>query len=199
MKSKTPLILITLILVAAVLFACGRQIGQGIVNRETAGAETTKTQDIPVAQKKVVEPESSSPEAYEEAPVQTPAPQLAAEPVIDQHQVENIFFNNEPGFLVDSVNYSPHKVWYEDGYLHAEMYITNGLSDVVYNIDNIYLKLSNEFVVIAEADFGPLEDILIAPHQTIIWTFIFGGNAVITHDADLTGWINTRSSSTYSN
>jgi len=204
MKNRTPIIPVLIVIsciVIATLFACGAMLGQGMVNSAHTNIVPTNTdaatnENKQVIQDDIIETIYAETQAEEENATPNPTPQEEAQ-IAELLMAENVFIGNIPNLLIDCVNFNPHRIWYEDDYLYVDMYVTNGLSNSVFNIKDVYLKISNEQGVIAEADFSSMQDAIIGSHQTIIWTFIFGGDAVITHDADLTGMINTRSSSAY--
>jgi SLAP domain-containing protein len=110
----------------------------------------------------------------------------------------NIFERSHLDMHANQVSFTPRKVWWEDGKLHAEMFVYNGLRTTAFNIRDINLEFGNEEGTIAEGNFGTMQNASIGAGQHIIWTFIFGGDLVYIDNADLTGWLQWRASSRYS-
>ena len=129
------------------------------------------------------------------------------------HHDKNVFKNHDPQFLSNSINFNPKKVWYENGCLYAEMFVSNGytgpvyvgdgVTGPIYNYINMYninvktLRLSNSDGVIAEASFGIMDGVYLAANQYTTWTFCFPPDCVMNNNADLTHLI-TDTSSNYS-
>jgi len=109
----------------------------------------------------------------------------------------NVFERFSPDMNINCITFTPHRVWYENGDLIAEMFIHNGYPSTAYNIREILIEFQNEDGVIAEANFGAMQNACVGSGQYIIWTFTFGSDCVSNDDADLTGWLRWRTSSRY--
>jgi len=101
----------------------------------------------------------------------------------------NVFERFSPDMNVNCITFTPQRVWYEDGNLIAEMFVHNGYPNTAYNIREIRIEFQNTDGVIAEANFGAMQDACIGSGQHIIWTFTFGSDCVSIDDADLTDWL----------
>jgi SLAP domain-containing protein len=101
-------------------------------------------------------------------------------------------FAEDPG----SVSIKPCRVYWENGVLVAECFVINGLDKAVHNIEVKSLAFGNKEFQIASAYFGMLQDLTIAPHSYVTWTFYFENDCVITPDADLS-YLNCDASTSY--
>ncbi len=110
---------------------------------------------------------------------------------------ENVFYGGDPVYKTGEVALSPYKVWYEDGYLYADMYITNGRTTDVFDIEVTNLKLSNSAGVLAEAPFQPLTGAVIEPNTYEVWTFRYSGSSIKQRNGDLTGSLDYSYTVTY--
>lgn len=109
-------------------------------------------------------------------------------------------FKNEDNLVFENGNIvvRPRHMYWEDGMLVAECFISNGLNATVYNLEMESLIFENDDGRFADGSFGLLEGASIAPHSYITWTFRFSGDAVEAEDADLTGRIHHEFSVSYS-
>lgn len=96
-------------------------------------------------------------------------------------------FINEQNFAYDlnSVSVKPRHVWWENGSLVAECFVTNGFSHTVYDVEVKSLSLANNQGLIAEAAFGSLQGVTIAPYSYVIWAFRFAPEHVSASGAEL--------------
>ncbi len=122
----------------------------------------------------------------------TPAPQQAAAPMITTE------YRNDSNCAItpNCVNINSKHVWYQDGMLYAECFVTNGLPNTAYNIYVDAIEISNGSSVIAYDGFGQLEGAVIAPNSYIVWTFVFPADSVALQNADLS-YLAVRSSTYY--
>lgn len=106
-------------------------------------------------------------------------------------------FRNDLNYAYDlnSVSVKPKHVYWQDGKLYAQCFVINGLGQTVYNVNIKGFRLSNESVNIAEASFGVLSGVSIAPYSYIVRTFVFPADCIITPDADLSSLISYSSTS----
>lgn len=163
-------------------------------NNQVANSEAQKEQ---TQQKPTVTP---TPEPEVQTPVQpTPEPEVQVpvqsvpEPEVQQPTVSNVFFNDTNyAYDLNALSIKPRYVYWENGKLYAECFVINGFKHTVYNINVKSLYFSNSSVNIAEASFGGLNNVSIAPYSYIVWTFVFGDDCVITPDADLTSGLRCR-------
>lgn len=138
----------------------------------------------------------------------TPTPEVYIEPA-----KTTVFKNDSPQYQVNNLNINPMKVYYDNGSLVAECFITNGFTGQVivgydfnnfpiyswvnaYDIEVSGLSISNADGVIAEGSFGYLNGARIAAGDYIIWTFIFEEDAVHQDNADLS-YLRTQSQFSY--
>lgn len=124
------------------------------------------------------------------SPVQTtpePAPTPEPEPTsdVEQANTNNVFFNEgNYGYDLNDVSIKPRYIYWEDGKLYAECFVTNGFDKPVYNITVNNLALANMEVDIASAAFGGMQ-VTIQPYSYVVWTFVFAEDCIITPYADL--------------
>ena len=64
-------------------------------------------------------------------------------------------------------------------------YVYNGFEYEIFNINNVTIKLGNGQELIAEANFGALNDLTLECKSYAEWTFTFEADAVIINDSDL--------------
>jgi len=169
---------------------CGQELPDGMNTCNLCGAVIVGSSPLP---------QQNS--LHINAPVKhtTAAPYGTPPQAVPQQRLINMFTDSNPDIQLDTVSFSPKTIWYENGKLHTEMFVTNGFAaKSIYNIRDIYLEISNDLGIIARANFGILNGINISSHKTIVWTFVFSGKEIQIKDANLTGKIGTKYSSTYS-
>ena len=128
------------------------------------------------------------------SPSPTPSP---APPPASGNQQDNRFTNNTPVYNTNDIGFNPKEVWYEDGNLYVEMFVTNGRNSTIHSIDVNSLSISNRNSLIAQDQFGRMQNASIAPNSYIVWTFIFPSASVRVQDADLTQNLITQSLHSY--
>lgn len=101
----------------------------------------------------------------------------------------NVFYSpRNVNFESGEVYISLTHVYYEDDTLVAKAFITNGLDRTVSHIDVTGLIIyDNDDQVIAQAAFGELEDLVIAPQGYVEWTFVFPEDTLLEEDGALPG------------
>lgn len=130
------------------------------------------------------------------APEVTPQPERSTETT--QNQQDNYFYNDTNNYYdLNQVSIRPRYMYWDNGVLVAECFVINGLSVNVYNINVENLEFSNGSVKIAQAAFGVMQNAVIAPYSHVIWTFYFDTNCVLSANADLTGFMNCVSNTSY--
>ena len=97
----------------------------------------------------------------------------------------NEYLSNEPQIVDNVVCISPKSVYYKDGKLIMNAYVYNGFEYEIFNINNVTIKLGNGQELIAEANFGALNDLTLECKSYAEWTFTFEADAVIINDSDL--------------
>lgn len=97
----------------------------------------------------------------------------------------NEYFNDTPQMVDNVVCISPKRVYYKNGKLIMNAYIYNGFEYEIFNINNVTIKLGNGQELIAEANFGSLDDLSLEYKSYAEWTFTFDVDAVIINDSDL--------------
>ena len=83
------------------------------------------------------------------------------------------------------ISIQPKEVYYDGDELVAICYIVNGTDYTVYDIDLKELQLQNEYVEIANANFGLIKGVKIPPKSYIEHTFRFPSNTIYTYGANL--------------
>lgn len=114
---------------------------------------------------------------------------------------EDSYFLNEANSAYDlnSVSVKPRYVYWDNGDLVAECFITNGYGHSVYNIEVNSLSFATSAGTIASAEnIGLLEGAVIAPYSYIKWTFRFPKEYVENYGADLSGVLKYNSSTSNS-
>lgn len=109
-------------------------------------------------------------------------------------------FTNESNFMYDADNLSikPKHLYWDGNTLIAECFVTNGKSTMAHNIHVKRLAFGNEEVgIFADASFGPIDGLTVAPYGYTVWTFKFGSDCVSNPGADLST-INWESSVSFS-
>ena len=115
-----------------------------------------------------------------------------------QNQQKNYFFNENNNYYdLNAVSIRPRYMYWDNGVLVAECFVVNGLPVNVFNINVQNLELSNKTVKIAQGGFGVMQNAVIAPYSHVIWTFYFNTDCVLSPNADLTGFINCVSDTSY--
>ena len=99
----------------------------------------------------------------------------------------NVFYKpRNVNFESGKVYISLTHVYYEDDSLVAQAFISNGLDRTVSHIDVTGLVIyDGKDRVIAQASFGELEDLVIAPQGYSEWTFVFPEDTILEEDGDL--------------
>lgn len=135
--------------------------------------------------------------APEQTPEPIPTPEPEPTPDIEQPNTNNVFFN-EANYVYDlnAVSIKPRYIYWEDGKLYAECFVTNGFDKPVYNITVNNLTFANMEVDIASAAFGGMQ-VTIQPYSYVVWTFVFGEDCITTPYADLSV-LKCQSDTTYS-
>ena len=131
-----------------------------------------------------------------------PAPEVIPQPEqvteTTQNQQDNYFYNDTNNYYdLNQVSIRPRYMYWDNGVLVAECFVINGLPVNVYNINVENLEFSNGSVKIAQAAFGVMQNAVIAPYSHVIWTFYFDSNCVLSANADLTGFMNCSSNTSY--
>lgn len=175
---KKIIAVILCLVLSASLLLCG------CTDKEEA-AETTKSRtNIGSALKQ--EPIAGGEEDTHQEEEPTPAP------------VKNEFFNDSNSFYdVNNLSIRPRHVYWEGDKLIAECFVTNGQDTMAYNINVKKLAFSNEQGPIADAVFGTIDGLTVPAYGYTIWTFSFGGEAVLNAGADLSS-LHYESSVSYS-
>ena len=96
-----------------------------------------------------------------------------------------------PQYRDNDIYFTAYEAWYENGKLHARMIITNGYNSKISAINVKRMQISNSDGLIADGNFGVLQNATIAPKGYIIWELTFSGDALIKLNADLTGALYT--------
>lgn len=108
---------------------------------------------------------------------------LTQEPIVE---TKNEFFNDSNNFYENGqVNIRPRYMYWDGNILVAECYVINGLDTPVTNIVVNDLDFSNASGLIADAQFGTLQDVTLQPYTHILWTFKFGSDVVLQAGGDL--------------
>ena len=157
---------------------------------EQKPTEQKPTGQKPAEQKPVVQ------KPVEQKPVvQQPTEQ---KPTEQQPVVDNNYFRNDANntYDVNCVSVKPRYVYWKDGTLYAECFVINGYNRYVSNINVEKIAISNKSGVIATANFGLLDGVVLAPYTHITWTFSFGADCVISPNANLS-WLSVDASATY--
>ena len=96
------------------------------------------------------------------------------------------FVNNGNNYYdVNCLSVRPKHVYWKDGKLYAECFITNGFSTTAYNINVKSLSFENSEGEIASATFGSVDGLVIAPYSYAEWLFIFEEEHISNYGADL--------------
>lgn len=135
--------------------------------------------------KEAVKKESGMPTIIEDTTTEkvTEAPKPTEAPVVQN----NVFFNDtNNAYTPNTVDIRPGKMYWDNGVLVADCFVINGYEHAVYNIDVKKLTFKNDSGVFASGNFGVLQNLTIAPHSYVVWTFTFSRNAVMNPNADLT-------------
>ena len=99
----------------------------------------------------------------------------------------NVFYSpSNKGFEADELTIRPKHVYYQDGMLIAHCYVLNGTQSTLREIDIGYLGIrdANDDLV-AEANFGILEDLSLAAGTYGEWTFYFPADTVANKNGQL--------------
>lgn len=177
---------------------------------ESTKEEATKEEDITKDSKESTSSETSDDNLYiESVPLHSSTIESTKEPVVKPTQsavsatpvrVETIpsdyFYSDSYQTSVNTLVFSPHELYYENGKLHATMYVYNGHNTPATNIHNIYLSFDNGHTAIAEANFGTMEGCSIAPNCYVLWNFTFPNDGVYLNNSNLLN-INTTYETTY--
>lgn len=114
-----------------------------------------------------------------------PAPEAADTPPTSGNV---LYLPQNVNFESNEVYISLTHVYYEDDTLVAKAFVTNGLSRSVSHIDVTALILRDKGgQVIAQAAFGELEELVIAPQGYVEWTFIFPEDTILQENGTLPG------------
>lgn len=119
----------------------------------------------------------------------TPTPKPTKAPTQKPQTTVNEFFNaNNTVLDLNNVSIKPRHVKYgSDGSLIAECFVLNGKNQTVYNINVAGLQFADaNGKLIADAQFGYLQNVSIAPGCYIVWTFTFPPSLVANKNANLT-------------
>lgn len=112
-------------------------------------------------------------------------------------EAKNEFFNDQNNFYSEGeVSIRPRHLYWDGDVLVAQCFVINGLNEKVSKIKVDQLKFGNDDGVIANAQFGELEDLTLSPYCHVLWTFYFGEDVVEMVDADLSS-LNYYSSVSY--
>lgn len=106
------------------------------------------------------------------------------------------FYSDSYNTASNSLVFSPHEIYYNNGNLYATMYVYNGHETTAGNIKNVTLTFSNGDTI-ASAVFGNLDGCTIAPHSYVLWDFIFPSDGTFIKNADMNS-INTTYKCNYS-
>ncbi len=100
--------------------------------------------------------------------------------------VGNLFINdNVPKLVNNEISVQPYQVYYDDEELVAVCYVVNGTDQIVTDVDVYRFTLLSEDKIIADAHFGKLDGISIAPGQEEKWVFRFPVETIYVEDAYL--------------
>ena len=135
--------------------------------------------------------------SYEDGGTSMQPPEQAPDSDIIPEGGVNVFIGTGPQYLIDSVSLNPKEVWYQDGKLYANMYVVNGFSHNVYDVVVKNISLSNDSGLIAEANFGLLENVTIGANSYIEWGFVFSGDQIKQANGDLASGLEYNSSTSY--
>jgi len=195
MKTKSIIITISCLLAAVALIGCGNKTSEEQPAPKVTPIVDETIRNSPSDNDGVQKDIAETPEIVVKQPTAVPASEIEAEVIVQTPHVENVFFNSQPDYVVNSIYFTPHEIWYENGSLYAVMFVTNGYDNTQFDIRDVYIQLSNSQGIIAKGDFGMLQGLTLVPGQTGFWTFIFSDGALKEIDADLTGRIYTEAAS----
>ncbi len=83
------------------------------------------------------------------------------------------FYNPNMTFSGNGVNIAPYHIWYQDGKMIADCYVANLESFTIINISVDELRINAENKRAADAEFGELSGVKIAPYCYVKHRFIF--------------------------
>lgn len=110
----------------------------------------------------------------------------------------NEFFNDQNNvYSQNDVTIRPRHLYWEGNVLVAQCFVLNGRNEQVRQINVKQMKFSNDEGVIADGQFGYMEDLTLNPQSYVLWTFYFNEDAVQMPNADLSS-ISWYSSISYS-
>lgn len=102
----------------------------------------------------------------------------------------NAYYNNSaPVVTAGEVTVQPMRIYYKGNALVAECHVINGTEQSVKNIDVYHYVITNGGQRLAAANFGYLEDVVIAPGQSAKWKFYFPKETVMVQNAQLPGLV----------
>lgn len=98
----------------------------------------------------------------------------------------NVYYNpNNIYYTPDTVSINPKHVYYDGNDIVAICYVINGTTSKVNDIYVDHLTLSNDEGIIAEAAFGTMDNVTIAPNAYTSCTLRFKPNTINMNNADL--------------
>ena len=112
----------------------------------------------------------------------------ATEPVREPPTSGNVFYNpNNISIMPNEVTVRPRHVYYEGDQLVADCFVLNGYGTTVSRIrvDKLVIIDSTNNITVAQAAFGELDGLQIAPNAYGEWTFRFPKDTVLNWDGEL--------------
>ncbi len=170
---------IALALLCALLCACGSDLS---LMREDSLPQNIGQPATTVA----TEPSESITETTEPTTVPTTTKDTAVTPPPSVNE----FFNDSNSYHDENaVSIRPRHLYWEGDTLVAQCFVINGKASTVNNIKVLNLSFTNAQGTIAEASFGLLEGLSIAPYSNVLWTFKFRSDTVFQADGNLSSLI----------
>lgn len=105
--------------------------------------------------------------------------------IIDDSENNYFISLSNDYYETDEVLIKPYYVYWDNGDLIANCYISNGYSESVTNIDVQSFSLYNEQGLIAEGSFGMLTGLVIEPLSVVDYTLRFTSDSISLYGADL--------------
>lgn len=100
----------------------------------------------------------------------------------------NVFYNpNNVVFDDDDLGIRPMHVYYDGDTLVAKCFVLNGFDKTIHSIhvDKLVITDDRTGQVLAQASFGELEGLSLAPQSYGEWTFVFPAETVLEEDGNL--------------
>ena len=182
---KRNMIIALVLALSLLLCACGSKLPSDIQENVGQALEVNPTQEATDALTEEVT--NASTEETTEATTE----EVTETPTVVDNPVQVPAYNTEywndvvPAYSMNQINVSPRHVYWDGNTLVAECYIVSGLNTTSYNFELKQLTFENHSGMIADAYFGQLEGLSIAPYSYAIWTFHFSADVITQQGADL--------------